>query len=70
MTSSEKLSSFTINAAAATGKFRVKPHLGQCQSIDNISGHSDSFAIQIIVQSRLSMGKRRYIDAYLLLTVR
>ena len=42
MTGSEKLSNFTINAAAATGKFRVKPHLGQCQSVDRIFSHSDS----------------------------
>ena len=42
MTESEKLSNFTINAAAATGKFRVKPHLGQCQSVvDRISSHSN-----------------------------
>ncbi len=37
MTESEKLANFTINAAAATGKFRVKPHLGQRQCIDKIS---------------------------------
>jgi hypothetical protein len=42
MTESEKLSNFTINAAAATGKFRVKPHLGQCQCVDKISSHSNS----------------------------
>lgn len=42
MSESEKLSNFTINAAAATGKFRVKPHLGQCQSVDRIISHSNS----------------------------
>ena len=42
MTESEKISNFTINAAAATGKFRVKPHLGQCQCADLISSLSDS----------------------------
>jgi len=60
MAATENLSSFTINAAAATGKFRVKPRLGQCRSAESISGHFNSFAIQIIVQSRLSMGLSRW----------
>jgi len=34
MTATEDIGTFTINAAAATGKFRVKPHLGQCQVAD------------------------------------
>jgi hypothetical protein len=34
MAGSQKQSDFTINAAAATGKFRVQPHLGQCQSVE------------------------------------
>jgi hypothetical protein len=65
MTASEPASTFTINAAAATGKFRVKPHLGQYRTIDNIYRHFNSFAIQTIVQSRLSTGKGTYMHAYL-----
>ena len=42
MTESEQISNFTINAAAATGKFRVKPHLGQCQCVNLISSHPNS----------------------------
>jgi hypothetical protein len=45
MTASEKANTFTINAAAATGKFRVKPHLGQCQTVDNIYRSFNLFAI-------------------------
>lgn len=33
MAGSQKRSDFTINAAAATGKFRVQPHLGPYQSV-------------------------------------
>jgi hypothetical protein len=36
MAGSQEPSDFTINAAAATGKFRVQPHLGQCQSVDGV----------------------------------
>ncbi len=43
MTGSQILSDFTINAAAATGKFRVQPHIGQCQSVDGIFSQFDSY---------------------------
>jgi hypothetical protein len=43
MSGSPKQSDFTINAAAATGKFRVQPHLGQCQSVDQIFGLFNSY---------------------------
>jgi hypothetical protein len=43
MTGSQKQSDFTINAAAATGKFRVQPHLGRCQSVDQIFGLFNSY---------------------------
>ena len=58
MAGSQKQSDFTVNAAAATGKFRVQPHLGQCQSADGV--HSASLtrtAIQTIEQFRPSMGE-------------
>ena len=46
MAGSQKPSDFTINAAAATGKFRVQPHIGQCQSvvgvISQFNSHRDS----------------------------
>ena len=61
MTESDNLSNFTINAAAATGKFRVKPHLGQCQSVDRIFSHSNSLY-------RLSYGlgyQRVSLDEYM-----
>ena len=43
MAGSQKLSDFTVNAAAATGKFRVQPHLGQCTFVDQIFGLFNSY---------------------------
>ena len=43
MAGSQKLSDFTVNAAAATGKFRVQPHLGQCKFVDQIFGLFNSY---------------------------
>ena len=43
MAGSQKRSDFTINAAAATGKFRVQPHLGQCQSVHGIFSLFNSY---------------------------
>lgn len=57
MTESETLSNFTINAAAATGKFRVKPHLGQ--SICRQDLLPFQLIVQIIVRFRLSTGEGR-----------